>query len=67
LQNDRIATMEEVKKFWTNTLRDDGIDMKDRLKASEFIAKTNAAFIDKVETKGQQTFSIKLPGDLSGD
>jgi len=67
LQSDRIATMEEVKQFWTDTLRDTEQDPKHRLKASEYIAKTNAAFIDRVETKGEQVFSIKLPGDLSGD
>ena len=49
LKSDRIADMEEVKQFWTNTLRSEENDLKDRLKASEFIAKTNAAFIDKVD------------------
>lgn len=67
LESHRIADMEEVKRFWTSTLRDENLDRKDRLKASEYIAKTNAAFIDKVETKGEQVFSIKLPSDLNGD
>lgn len=48
LENDRIANMEEVKQFWTNTMRNNEADLKDRLKASEYIAKTNAAFIDNV-------------------
>jgi phage terminase small subunit len=48
LESDRIADMEEVKVFWTKTLRNQEADLKDRLKASEFIAKTNAAFIDTV-------------------
>jgi len=47
-----IADMTEVKEFWTSTLRDKENDHKDRLKASEYIAKTNAAFIDKVEQSG---------------
>lgn len=50
IESDKIATMEEVKEFWTNTLRDRENDYKDRLKASEFIAKTNGAFIEKQET-----------------
>lgn len=65
--SDRIADMEEVKQFWTNTMRNDETELKDRLKASEYIAKTNAAFIDKVETKGEQVFTIKLPSDLNED
>jgi phage terminase small subunit len=46
-----IADMAEVKEFWTNTLRDKEADLKDRLKASEYIAKTNAAFIEKSEVE----------------
>jgi phage terminase small subunit len=48
LESSRIADMEEVKKFWTNTMRNEYAELKDRLKASEYIAKTNAAFIDTV-------------------
>jgi phage terminase small subunit len=47
-----IANITETKRFWTEILRDEGADMKDRLKASEYIAKTNGAFIDKKEMKG---------------
>ena len=56
--SDRIADMEEVKKFWTDTLRDEGMDPKHRLKASEYIAKTNAAFIDKQEVTGEMKQSV---------
>lgn len=45
----KIADMTEVKEFWTQTLRDNNADRKDRLKASEYIAKTNAAFIERTE------------------
>ncbi|WP_394139564.1 terminase small subunit [Cytobacillus oceanisediminis] len=63
LEDDRIADMEEVKRFWTNTLRDEGMDPKHRLKASEYIAKTNAAFIEKQEITGEMTQTIN--NDLS--
>lgn len=33
-------------------MRDADTDIKDRLKASEYIAKTNGAFIDKKELHG---------------
>ena len=49
LDSYRIANMQEVKEFWTNFLRSENIEPKDRLKASEFIAKTNGAFLDRVE------------------
>lgn len=49
LASTRIADMTEVKEFWANTLRNEGVEMRDRIKVSELIGKTNAAFIDKVE------------------
>jgi phage terminase small subunit len=61
--SDRIANMEEVKQFWTNTLRDSEADLKHRLKASEYIAKTNAAFIERQEISGEMTQTINQ--DLS--
>lgn len=53
IQTASIADMVEVKEFWTNTMRSKYKDDKDRLKASEFIAKTNGAFIDKIEHSGE--------------
>jgi phage terminase small subunit len=58
IKNTRIADMKEVKEFWSNVLRGEESDMKDRLKASEFIAKTNGAFLDKIEHSGTVDFKI---------
>ncbi len=52
IDKDTIADMTEVKEFWTNMLRNRAADPKDRLKASELIAKTNGAFLDRVEHSG---------------
>lgn len=53
VENNRIANIKEVKEFWSDVLRDEKIKIQDRLKASEYIAKTNGAFLDKVEIKGE--------------
>lgn len=53
IENNRIADIKEVKEFWTEVLRNDDAKMQDRLKASEYIAKTNGAFLEKVEVKGE--------------
>jgi phage terminase small subunit len=63
IESDRIASMEEVKQFWTITMRSNEADLKDRLKASEYIAKTNAAFIEKQQITGEMTQTIQT--DLS--
>ena len=49
LENERIADMKEVKEFWTETMRNESIEYKDRIKVSELIGKTNGAFLDRVE------------------
>lgn len=53
IESAKIADIKEVKEFWSGVLRDEHEDMKDRLKASEFIAKTNGAFLDRVEVSGE--------------
>lgn len=49
LDKAKIATMEEIQEFWANTVRNPQEDMKNRLKASEYIAKTKGAFLEKQE------------------
>ena len=63
LEKSTIADMSEVKEFWTNTLRDKELKPMDRLKASEMIAKTNGAFIDKLEVTGNTSVTIKIDGE----
>jgi phage terminase small subunit len=62
LESPRIADMTEVKEFWSSMLRNELIEPKDRLKASEYIAKTNAAFIDRTEHSG--SMQITLEGEV---
>lgn len=60
IASDRIADMKEVKEFWTDLLRNSREEQRDRLKASEFIAKTNGAFLDRTEHSGGQDLNIKI-------
>jgi phage terminase small subunit len=55
-----IADIVETKRFWTEIMRDANADMKDRLRASEFIAKTNGAFIEKRELQGALNNKIEF-------
>ena len=52
--------MQEVKEFWSELMRDEETDKRDRLKASEYIAKTNGAFLDKVEHSGEVVTKINF-------
>ena len=60
LESSTIADMQEIKEFWSYLMRDTNAEAKDRLKASEYIAKTNGAFLDRVETNGEQDLNITI-------
>lgn len=63
LDSEKIATMKEVKEFWTKLMRSHATEDKDALKASELIARTNGAFIDKVEHSGGVAIEIAWGSD----
>lgn len=39
-----IATLNEIQSFWTNVMQSRHFEMKDRLRASELLAKSKGAF-----------------------
>lgn len=63
LDRDRVADMAEINTFWSDTMRDDTADMKDRLKASELRARAAGAFIERREVVAAQTITVKLTDD----
>lgn len=69
LEGNRLADITEVREFWTEAMRNPDNSMKDRLKASEMIARTSGAFLDKVEMKttGEQTITVTIMDDDDAD
>lgn len=71
LEDERIADIAEIKKFWTEILRGDGVhssnwyEVRDRIKASELLAKTTGAFIEKVEHSGEINHTHSVLNNLS--
>lgn len=53
LESPRIADMREINEFWTSMMRDEGLDAKDRIKASELRAKAAGAFVDRMQLSGR--------------
>ena len=56
-----IATREDRQRFWTEVLRDVGSEMRDRLKASELLGKSEADFTEKVEHSGVVAVNVVDP------
>ena len=44
-----IASREDRQKFWTETMQDMKADLKNRLRASELLGKSEADFIERIE------------------
>lgn len=65
IDNNKIADMKEVKEFWTETLRSPHVERKDRLKASEYIAKTNAAFVENHNINGN--IMVNIVDNIEGE
>ena len=51
IDNNGIAELEDIFLFWTKIFNSKYEDTKDRLKASELLAKAKGGFIQKVEVK----------------
>lgn len=50
---ERIATAEEILEFLSDTMRDNGTERKDRLKAAELLGKRYVLFTDKVNVANE--------------
>lgn len=47
-----IATREKRQELWTKVMNAEGVEMKDRLRASELLGKSEGDFISKIEHSG---------------
>ena len=53
IKSKKIKSVEEIQEWWAEQMDDDSLEMKDRIRCSENLAKSQGAFIEKVEVKGQ--------------
>ena len=51
INNKNIADLEDIFEFWTKIFQNKREDTKDRIKASELLAKAKGGFIEKKEVK----------------
>lgn len=65
LESERIASIEEVQEFWTREMRNEENDKNHRIRASELLAKSKGAFIEKKEIKAEveQEINVRLIDD----
>jgi len=51
---EQIAEVEEIRRFWTDILRDEKSKPKDRLKASEYLGRTFGVFLEQFVVKERE-------------
>lgn len=61
---ERIAGIDEVKAFWTTTMRDDDERIENRLRASELLAKAGGEFLQKVEVSAEIEAELEEQNDV---
>ena len=59
-----IATREKRQRFWTRIMEDENADMKDRLKASELLGKSEGDFTDRVEHSGEMELQVNTRAEI---
>lgn len=52
IEKTKIADMKEIQEFWTDAFRNSDLEMKDRIRTSELLAKVQGAFIESVNITG---------------
>lgn len=55
IKNSSIAELDDIFEFWTKVFKDENEYMKNRIKASELLAKAKGGFVEKVEVKEVET------------
>ena len=55
--NSRIATLEEIREFWTKMLNDREVKSGDRIKASELLYRARGGFNEDKNDNKKTTFS----------
>jgi len=53
-----IATRQDRQKFWTDVMMDAEEDMKNRLKSSELLGKSEGDFLDRMQLSGDHSNPI---------
>lgn len=56
----RQAGIDEIRRFWAATMRDDGAELRDRLKASELAARSMGAFVERREVVQEKPFEVSI-------
>ncbi len=53
IKSTKIKSVEEIQEWWAKVMDNEEADLKNRIRCSENLAKSQGAFVDKVEFSGK--------------
>lgn len=53
IKSKKIKSVEKIQEWWSEQMDNEELEMRDRIKCSENLAKSQGAFIEKVDVTGQ--------------
>ena len=56
----QIANRQDRQKFWSEVMSSAEVDMKDRLKASELLGKSDGDFLDRIKLSGDSADPVRF-------
>lgn len=56
IRSDNIKSVTEIQEWWSGNIDNDELDIKDRLKSSELLVRSQGGFLDNMKVTG----SVKL-------
>ena len=59
-----VASGEQIREFWTKVMVDAGEDTKDRIRASELLAKSRGMFVTKSKLSGTLSVAVSFDDDV---
>ena len=60
IKSRKIKTVEEIQEWWAKMMDDGALEVKDRIKCSELLAKSQGGFIEKVKLEANFEMTDKL-------
>lgn len=63
--NKSIKGIEEIQLWWSDNVSNEELDMRDRMKSSELLVRSQGGFVDKVQAEVTNAVSINI--ELSDD
>ena len=56
----KVANRQDRQKFWSEVMSSAEVDMKDRLKASELLGKSEGDFLDRIKLSGDAAEPVRF-------